>query len=387
MHPTLAPFEALVQEGYLNKNEMDDLVLYNYNDFCTFEKYWGEYTTQARGIIFNKVTGECVARPFLKFHNLGETEKTQFKNLPNEPYEVFEKYDGSMGVLYVHQVGASDPDNFVFPLRSLAISTRGSFSSVQAQTATTMLHAKYEKLCNALQASDFLGSEGDVFDYTLLFEIIYPENRLCAGGRLVVDYGEMRDLILLGAIHKKTGQEMSYERLCEVAKEYGFPVARRYEHTIEEMIAMQKTLPVEKEGFVVHFLKSNLRVKIKGDEYCKRQKILNSMTPLNMWALLEKGVIPDTYKIEIPEEILPEALAIEADLSQKYQTVKKEIEEDAKKIPFTLDGTKETRKNIALWLKANKLKHHNVMFSYILNREKDVEDWVKELIRPHNNVL
>jgi len=39
--------------------------------------------------------------------------------------------------------------------------------------------------------------------HTVLFEIIYPENRI------VVDYGEMEDLVLLGAVHTATGGSLA----------------------------------------------------------------------------------------------------------------------------------------------------------------------------------
>lgn len=376
MHTSLAPYEKLVEEGYVNKNEKGHLVLYNYNDACTFARHWNEHTLAARGIIFNKETGECVARPFQKFFNLGENERTLARNLPDEPYHIFEKMDGSMGILYPYEE------------ETYYIATRGSFASQQALTATEILKEKYPELHRPTQRPSLL-----LRHYTLLFEIIYPENRMCAGGRLVCDYGDMRDLVLLGAVVKSTregkiaGDEMSRDDLVRLAMDLDIPVAPKHECTLEEVVAMQKTLPVEKEGFVVHYLNSNLRVKIKGDEYCKRQKILNGMTPLNIWAVLEKGVLPDTYKMELPEEILPEALAIEEELSKKYKALMSEVEGDFKKIPYTLDGTPEKRKQIALWLQANKLRHPKIMWSCLTGKNEAVDAWVKEEIRPKNNVL
>ena len=359
-HPSLEPYEKLVQEKYINKQEQGDLILFNYTDSCTFERKWDEYTLAARGIIFNKLTGDCIARPLGKFFNISENERTLVKNLPDEPYEVFEKVDGSLGILYFNQ-------------NRLHISTRGSFTSQQAITATEILRTKYPNFTPPVGV-------------TLLFEIIYPENRMTAGGRLVVDYGDMRDLILLAGIYLDPSKgELSYEALLALSTENGFPIAKKYSYTIAEMIEMQKTLPVEQEGFVVHYLKSNFRVKIKGNEYCIRQKLINDITPLNLWALFKNGFLPDTYKMEIPEEILPEALAIEEKLKQKYDAIHAEIVDDASKIPYPFSN--ETRKDIALWLQANKLKHHRIMFSHLMGKKEDVEEWVLELIRPKSNIL
>lgn len=66
------PYEKLVESKYLNKKESGDLVLYNYSEACTYEKYWNKYTMESRGLILNKVTGETVARPFSKFMNATE---------------------------------------------------------------------------------------------------------------------------------------------------------------------------------------------------------------------------------------------------------------------------------------------------------------------------
>lgn len=66
------PYEKLVESKYLNKQEMGDLVLYNYSDLTTFSREWNKYTIESRGLILNKVNGETVARPFSKFMNATE---------------------------------------------------------------------------------------------------------------------------------------------------------------------------------------------------------------------------------------------------------------------------------------------------------------------------
>ncbi|HRF99146.1 MAG TPA: hypothetical protein PLZ51_28235, partial [Aggregatilineales bacterium] len=74
------------------------------------------------------------------------------------------KMDGSLGILYRWQ-GA------------YYIATRGNFDSDQAIWATIFLRTHYD-----------LHNLAD--EYTLLFEIIYPDNRI------VVNYGQRQDLVL-----------------------------------------------------------------------------------------------------------------------------------------------------------------------------------------------
>ena len=145
--------------------------MYKYTDKCAYEKAWDKYTLEARGLMFDSLTGEIIARPFSKFFNLGEMEATLLQNLPQEAYEVFDKLDGSMGVMYPYE-------------GRLNIATLGSFESPQSQVATQILQERYE--ANIVK---------HVHPYlTLLFEIVYPENRMGDGRPTVVDYGHTRDI-------------------------------------------------------------------------------------------------------------------------------------------------------------------------------------------------
>src|SRR5262249_36061422 len=140
-------------------------------------------TLSCRGLITDEA-GTIVARPFQKFFHLAQME-----TLPDEPFEVYEKLDGSLGILY--WLGEKP-----------YMATRGQFDSRQAQVATRLLQ-RYD-----LPALDRR--------LTYLFEIIYPENRV------VVNYGDRRELVLLAVIETATGYE-------HPVPEIGFPVARRYD--------------------------------------------------------------------------------------------------------------------------------------------------------------
>ncbi len=65
-------FEKEVELGNVRRAVKDDLVLYCYTEKCNYEKNWNDITKQARGVIFNRITGECIAKPFCKFWNLSE---------------------------------------------------------------------------------------------------------------------------------------------------------------------------------------------------------------------------------------------------------------------------------------------------------------------------
>ena len=95
--------------------------------------------------------------------------------------EVTAKLDGSLGIAYTHPEG------------DVRLATRGSLASGQAIEATRIWHEKYRHVAIP---------EG----VTPLFEIIYPDNRI------VLDYGEMRDLVLIALIDTETGADIDPRR-------------------------------------------------------------------------------------------------------------------------------------------------------------------------------
>src|SRR5688572_19702961 len=140
--------------------------IFKYSDNCNFEDGWNEVNRICRGLIINTQTGDIVARSFPKFFNMGERPN---EPIPYEPFEIFEKMDGSMGSIYK------------LPNGEWAVATPGSMASPQAIEATKML-ANYNL--------NFI-PEG----VTVVVEIIYPENRI------VVDYKDRRELVMLAAFY------------------------------------------------------------------------------------------------------------------------------------------------------------------------------------------
>ncbi len=339
----LAQFDRLVSEGYIRRVETEDLVLYNYTDKCTYERYWDDCTKAARGIIFEKSTGKLVAKPFLKFFNLGEMPETQLLNLPNEPYEVTEKMDGSLGIIYYYG-------------GKWNVATRGSFNSEQAQKAQGMLKKYDTAYLNPM--------------CTYLVEIIYPENKI------VVNYGQIEALVLLGVYHLGIEAELPVLHESEV-----FPIARPHRHTIQEMISLQQTMPKDQEGFVVRF-KSGLRVKIKGHEYLKIHKIISNLSPLSFWEAMENGTISSDYLSQIPEEYAKDFQPIVDGLERQYRQIKLQIMLDADKLPSL------NPREVGIFLAApNTIRHPAAMFHVILSRPDRLDFYIMQKIRPDGNIL
>lgn len=310
--------QQLIQDGYIHAqtHESGELLIYNYSPKAQYERVWNEWTMQCRGLIMDRHE-RIIARPFKKFFNLEEHQQELIpKGNMSESFEVYEKLDGSLGILYQHQ-------NQYF------IATRGSFNSAQALKATQML---YEKYAHAIP--QFLPNK------TYLFEIIYPENRI------VINYGEDEALILLAVIDNKTGRD---EPLADI----GFPLVKRYDGIND--LAILKTLEEDnKEGFVVKFA-SGFRVKVKFEEYVRLHRILTQISSKNIWEYLATNQSFEQILERVPDEFYDWVKKIVHDITHEYQAIENYCKENFKVL--------ESRKETALYFQT--LAYPSVLFAML----------------------
>jgi len=345
-------FDKYIENKLLSKSELGNLVLFNYTDHCTFSRSWDEITLNSRGTIYNKDTGDCVALSFSKFFNLNESEWTQVSSLPlHLPFQAFEKMDGSIGLLFKHE-------------GKYRVSTRGSFHSEQAKKATEML-SKYKL--------DHLSDE-----LSLVFEIIYPDNRI------VIDYGEKEELVLLACFNNKTGVELSWPEVEEIAIKSGFNLPKVYMHTLEELVELAKTINFQEEGWVIRF-ENGLRVKIKGADYLRIAKIKSHLSPLSLYEAMETGDA-DRYRESIPEELKDQVEEIYGILSSQLNQIVGEVEQVATRLGIDkIDlKNKEECKLIALKIKAEPSWMQAGLFSIMRGLSTHIT--LLRLIKPVGNV-
>jgi RNA ligase len=311
--------EELVVAGLLRSDRTDDgkLVVYTYSDNCVYDAAWNEVTMNSRGHVFNAKTGEPVSRPFPKFFNLGEKPPVAPEALAwDKPYDVYEKMDGWLGVLYRHD-------------GQFKVSSRGSFHSEGAQWATEFVQKKDLR---------FLPNEA-----TLCFEIINPAQRI------ILDYGEMQSLVILAAFNRYTGEEYPRAIVEEWAKQADIPIVRRYENmTLDDLRRIQAE-GKGMEGFVIRF-HDGVRVKVKTEWYTTRAKIVSRLTPIALWEAMKDGRVQKEFLVGIPEEIRPLAENIQSTLESQYAAILKGIEDYSRPL-IKLHGN--DRKAIALAMQAD----------------------------------
>ncbi|KIZ16139.1 RNA ligase [Streptomyces natalensis] len=252
---------AALDAGHISRKRHPELPLslYSYTRACQFERVWNEATLRCRGLVADDVTGEIVALPLAKFFNVGEhgTGQPYAPALPDEPFEVYDKVDGSLAVIF-HYAGR------------WLVATRGSFISTQATWAQRLLDAK--------------DTSALVPGVTYLAEILYPQNRI------VVDYGERRDLVLLAAIGKD-GTEIpladaaaGWQGIGSVVTVWpALPLAELLARTASNRLPDGRTATgTDAEGFVLRFA-SGIRAKAKLAEYVRLHKVLTGVTERDIW--------------------------------------------------------------------------------------------------------
>jgi RNA ligase len=362
--PNFEELDKLVDSGHLRKviSPCSKFKIYNYTDHCTFDRNWNEHTLNARGTVYEIDTGKIVARAFPKFFNyseLDDSKKDYVNSCAAEKMEVYEKADGSLGILGFYG-------------GKWRITTRGSFTSDQAVYASQKLLPKYDM------------SEQDK-DSTYMVEIVYPQNKI------IVDYGDTKELVLLSAISIETGGSPMWEYNERVAKETGMRLCKKYDiSTIEELVELQNTLPYTEEGFVARFPGKNIeRVKFKSLEYLKVAKIMNHMSPLSFWGAMIDGKVRVDFMEQLPEEFRIEADKLLATMELKYDECRAEVLSEFANIMMTLGGDGSIddciRKDLGLYLKDNDVKHSSAMFSMLLG--KNIDKYIMKTIRPTGNNL
>jgi len=330
--------ETLINEGYISRQKHPrlELFIYNYTAAAQYQRVWNDWTLACRGLIMD-AEYNVIARPFGKFFNLEECESAGIK-IPQEDFQVYEKLDGSLGILYWEN---DQP----------AIATRGSFASDQALFATNNLLPKYNQHISELDKN-----------FTYLFEIIYPENRI------VLDYGDTEKLVLLAVIETKTGDEKNIENANWSDK------AKIYDG-ITDLNTISKMEKNNEEGFVIRF-ESGLRVKYKFSEYKRLHRILTGISKRNIWEMLKNGENFDVLLENVPDEFYDWVKQTKSEIEIEYQKLL-----NMALLAIQTDNLASIdRKSAAI---AINQKHKQIAaLIFTLLDKKDPKDQIFKMIRP-----
>lgn len=264
------------------------LSIYNYTEACVYADGWTPVTLACRGLVVDDTTGAVLARPLPKFFNHDQPGAPELR--PDAPAVVSDKADGSLGVLYPDGAGG------------WAVATRGSFASTQARHATAVLRGRY---------AGFTPPPG----LTVLVEIVYP------GNRIVLDYGDLDDLILLGAVEVATGRSHG----PEAVPDWPGPVVERLPYaTLGEALAAPPR--PDREGLVVHWPDTDQRVKIKYAEYVRLHRLVTGLNERVVWETLAGGGELRTLVEPLPDEFRVWVEAVAARLTATVEARARAVE-------------------------------------------------------------
>lgn len=295
------------QYGDVRTLYFEDLILFNYSAKAQYTGRWNWFELNSRGLILNATTGEVVALPFPKFFNWGELGRTTDTAIQY----ITEKVDGSLGILYRATGG-------------YRIATRGAFESEQAIWATEYLKQHFSL-------------DGLAVELTLLFEIIYP------GNRIVVNYGDREDLVLLGARNRFTGETLDLDQLKQLANQFGFNMPTIYDFaSIDDILTASNQLTADSEGWVVTF-EDGSRFKFKGAIYQLAHKMLTGVSFKQVLEAVESGQF-DSLIEGVPDEFLTVIREHKQRIDNTIAEITAFVEQEMQFAP------RESRRDFALWV-------------------------------------
>lgn len=264
----------MLAKEYVYANEHPDdpgLKLLVYSRTVQTEGIWNPVTKAARGLIIRSEKEDysdavILQRPYEKFFTLSHHEsgwslgdeenetsaEDAFATIDfDAPAEVYDKVDGSLGVLYMA------PDGIP------ALATKGSFESDVAIEYTKFLRENKE-LLNA--SKDLLKQNKDT---TFAFELTGLNNRI------VVEY-DKQDIILLGGINKNSGESIAPESFKDIWTDNFTQTERMPAKTLREALELPDR--ENREGLVVTIHPTSgskeMKIKIKQDDYLNLHHIV-----------------------------------------------------------------------------------------------------------------
>ncbi|MFP4402479.1 MAG: RNA ligase [Candidatus Nanoarchaeia archaeon] len=353
----------LEEDGFVKSSRYKDLILFNYTQKCVYEKYWNSYTMQARGIVFNIKTGNIVARPFGKFFNINENESTQLHKLPNEEFEVFEKIDGVLAIVFFY-------DN------EWILTTRGEFNSLQAQIGQELLQTINLNTLNT--------------QHTYLCEIV---DSRC---EIMTSHKQSSHLTLIGIIDTQSGQEVSSYDVEKICIHSNFTCVKKIKtfSNIQEIIDDSKHWSANFEGVVIRF-SSGLRVKVKSQAYIDALTFKQYSNSKSLLHYLDMNGDYSMAKLEQLDEEIVDTIKNKLQLlsfeyKQIYEQIKKETQIILRKLSITNNPPQTTDfKIVALFLKSNQqssdITHNAIIIPFLKFQNNKVHEYILNILSNKHN--
>ena len=239
------------------------------------------------------------------------------------------------------------------------IATRGSLDGEQAKWATRYLNMHFYEVLNDIPD-----------ELTLLFEIIYKDNRI------VVDYGNTEGLILLAARSRENGEYLPmYPDVFELAEKFGFDLVESVSfNSLVDIITATGEIEADQEGWVVE-MSDGSRWKFKGDAYVEVHKAMSNLSVKTMLAAIQNESVGLGYLLigvpehilKLPEHIQDEAIVIRDKIIDRHIDISYSVDAAFSEI----DADMMTRKEFAMWV--NTEHRYLSMYLFALYDDKNID--------------
>lgn len=348
--------DKYIRDGYISARRHPHLPLtiYNYTPKTQWEQLWDEVTKHCRGLIVDW-QGEIVGNCLVKFFNYNEPNAENIDI--SGPVQVTDKLDGSYLAVCIYD-------------GRIVTATRGSFESDQALVADRIIAAtpEYQAALRLLCA-----------DSTAIFEVIFPENRI------VLDYGTMRDIVLIGTI--ANFELANGKQLWTPAAQLNWP-GRVVETFDCKSFTEALTMPPREnaEGIVVYFENTGERVKIKQQRYLELHRLIFDLTPKRIWERRMAGENITDILQDLPDEFHSAVITFNDELQAKFDSVIEGVKAAYARVIAKIRSTnKLTRKDFALAAKGESYPH--MLFQMLDRNEAGLLESAWKLVKPTKEAL
>lgn len=282
-----------------------ELTLFCYTQECFFEnESWDSITKTHRGRLY--LDGIPVNCPFNKIFNLNEQPSTQedlvLQKMQDKEYEILDKANGHLFIVSAFK-DQNGEQNIVFH-------TKGALYGSTKHEENVLLDTDVAVFTEIVHSSNFQYLIQNYGFITLCFEAIVEHDPHTMYESQVKQYGSPNTFVLLNVCAYSDVLEdwytFTHDMLSEISGMLHLPLIKKYEDKSGKPSDWLNDTGVE--GYVIHFLDDDSRVKVKTKEYwgLRFKKDLSPDRILSMFNQSKYGKL----ERKLPEEVCAQIASV-----------------------------------------------------------------------------
>ena len=305
------------------------LKIYNYTKQCDYEGYWTDVTRKCRGLILNG--RNIVVNPPEKFFNLGEPFAAKV-NLNKAV--ITSKSDGYMIIVKKD------------PIFGLIVSSRGSFDNKYVEAAKRFITPAIQE--NLIEGLSYFCELCQNFE----------------GDEAIIVTKHYEPMLICWGIRTLEGEELNPQELSP------FPYA-------EQITDYKKYIKGEVEGVVALNPQTGERVKVKGQWWLERHRLISDFNKRKIWSIMRDGKLV-AEEVEV-DELLPQAITWQRELTKEFNEIWRAVQDADSETSHLTD------KELGLLDKYQNLKPY--LFMLRKDKEQECISRIWEAIKPRYDVV